>query len=56
MKIRKLAALLVLVIFLTSCAAWMPQVPKTAQDKSTFFMSYYMAQLKDYNSEPSTPS
>jgi hypothetical protein len=49
MKFKKLAAILMLVIFVTSCAAFMPQLPQTPQDKSAFFMSYYMAQLKDYD-------
>ena len=49
MRYKKLAAILMLVIFFTGCAAFMPQMPQTPQDKSTFFMSYYMAQLKDYN-------
>jgi hypothetical protein len=51
MRFKKLAAILMLVIFLTSCALFMPQMPRTPQDKSTFFMSYYMAQLKDYNAK-----
>ena len=49
MKFKKLAAILMLVIFLTSCAAILPTGLKTPEDRSTFFMSYYMAQLKDYN-------
>ena len=49
MKFKKLAVLSMLVIFLTGCAAWMPQVPQTPKDKSTFFMSFYMAQLHDYD-------
>ena len=49
MKFKKLAAILMLVIFITSCAAFMPVGLKTPKDRSVFFMSYYMAQLKDYN-------
>jgi cytolysin (calcineurin-like family phosphatase) len=47
MKFKKLLGVLVLVIFITSCAMF--TLPQTPQDKSSFFMSYYMAQLKDYN-------
>jgi hypothetical protein len=49
MRYKKLAAILMLVIFFTGCAALMPQLPQTPEDKSTFFMSYYMAQLQDFN-------
>jgi hypothetical protein len=35
MKIRKLVALLMLVIFLTSCAAWMPQDYNARYDAAT---------------------
>ncbi len=47
MKFKKLLGILVLVIFITSCAMF--TLPQTPQDKSSFFMSYYMAQLQDYN-------
>ena len=47
MKFKKLLGVLVLVIFITSCAMF--TLPQTPQDKSSFFMSYYMAQLQDYN-------
>jgi len=48
MKFKTSAVLLMLVIFITGCAALMPQVPQTPRDKSAVFMSYYMAQLQDY--------
>ena len=43
------AAIALLVIFLTGCAMLTPQMPETPRDKSDVFMSYYMAQLRDYN-------
>jgi len=49
MKFKKLAPILLLVILFTGCAMLQPQLPETPQDKSSFFMSYYMAQLNDYN-------
>jgi len=49
MKFKKLAPILLLVILFTGCAMLQPQLPQTPQDKSTVFMSYYMAQLRDYN-------
>ena len=49
MKLKKLVGILALVMFFTSCAALMPQLPQTPRDKSSVFMSYYMAQLNDYN-------
>ena len=47
--IKIAAAIVLLVTFLTGCAMLTPQLPQTPRDKASVFMSYYMAQLKDYN-------
>ena len=49
MKFKKLAPILLLVILFTGCAMLQSQLPQTPRDKSAVYMSYYMAQLRDYN-------
>lgn len=47
-QIKFAAVCALLVISFTACAMLQPQLPQTPQDTSTFFMSYYMAQMRDY--------
>lgn len=50
MQVKKLATiLLVVTLMVTGCAMLQPQLPETPQDKSDLFVSFYMAQLLDYN-------
>ena len=50
MQTKKLATILLVVAFMvTGCAMFQPQLPQTPRDKADVFMSFYMAQLLDYN-------
>ena len=49
MRVRRLTVALVLVMLVAGCAMLQPQLPETPRDKADLFMSFYMAQLLDYN-------
>ena len=50
MRVKRLTAVLMMVLLLAvGCAMLQPQLPETPRDKADLFMSYYMAQLLDYN-------